>query len=253
MEVGRARSTTSTAMGKRGSPKGKAEGEDGPVVAFYGHHTSKRYCEFSNFWWHNDAYSFTLPEWLQKMRPDFPVEVPCHFSEKAIMVCKAALMGDRETFDQIVASDSPADTKALGRQVHPWDDSKWKAHVQDIADEIVFQKFQSSSRLKELLLSTGDKLIVEATRNDKNWGVGLNVGEPEVQKLRLETRHTWPGTNWLGLALMNARDRFRAEVRAGSEPAASAEADLKASGTEVSAGPADAALAPSKRRWKTTG
>ena len=34
--------------------------------------------------------------------------------------------------------------------------------------------------MRELLLSTCDRIIAEATRNDKIWGIGLDMTERDV-------------------------------------------------------------------------
>ena len=43
------------------------------------------------------------------------------------MLCKAAMMGDFGTFDAICAAAFPADAKALGRCVAPFDEARWQA------------------------------------------------------------------------------------------------------------------------------
>jgi len=50
-------------------------------------------------------------------------------------------------------------------------------------------KFTQNEKLKELLLSTGDKVIVENAPNDYQWGIGADG----------------TGKNLLGLALMEVR------------------------------------------------
>ena len=32
--------------------------------------------------------------------------------------------------------------------------------------------------LREVLLSTGDKILCEATKGDKNWAIGISLGKP---------------------------------------------------------------------------
>ena len=58
---------------------------------------------------------------------------PCECSEKAIMACKARLMGDVETFKKILECKEPAKVKAFGRQVKPWNDKAWNKNVMAIA------------------------------------------------------------------------------------------------------------------------
>lgn len=51
-----------------------------------------------------------------------------------------------------------------------------------------------------MLLATGWKVIAEATRRDRNWGIGINMGDP-----RCENPSEWRGANLLGWALMEVR------------------------------------------------
>ena len=50
---------------------------------------------------------------------------------------------------------------------------------------MVYQKFTKVNGLKQVLMSTGDKIIVEATENDKNWGSGFNI-DHEFEKVPSE-------------------------------------------------------------------
>mmetsp|Transcript_51149 Transcript_51149/g.164224 ORF Transcript_51149/g.164224 Transcript_51149/m.164224 type:complete len:175 (+) Transcript_51149:83-607(+) len=89
-----------------------------PVIAFYGERDAP-YGVFSNFHRHTTPFLFTLPSFAG--RDGFPQSVWCPFSEKAIMITKAALMNDLETFQTLDEATTPADAKALGRQVKNFD------------------------------------------------------------------------------------------------------------------------------------
>ena len=58
--------------------------------------------------------------------------------------------------------------------------------------------------MKEFLLSTGDKILVEASPYDKIWGIGMKEGTPGI-----ENPSNWKGENLLGFALMEVRDELR--------------------------------------------
>jgi len=84
-----------------------------------------------------------------------------------------------------------------------------------VAREVVWQKFSKLPQLAKGLLGTGDRIIAEATRRDPIWGIGLDIGERDVG-----VPANWRGTNVLGWALMQARDRLRAaeeEARVAAE------------------------------------
>merc|ERR1711865_833165 len=61
-----------------------------------------------------------------------------------------------------------------------------------------------AAAIRDVLLGTGNSLIAEATRSDRNWGIGIDVGDPRVQ-----TPTKWQGDNILGWALMEARAALR--------------------------------------------
>ena len=59
--------------------------------------------------------------------------------------------------------------------------------------------------LKEILLATGDHIIVEASPYDRIWGVGLSEENDDLYK------GNWNGQNLLGKALMEVREKLRME------------------------------------------
>ena len=193
------------------------------ILGFYGHHERQVNGCFSNF--AATTFSFELPAGLLPPGSDatkFPSKVTVEFSEKAIMLCKAAAMGDSASYHQIARAGSPDIAKRLGRKVVPFDDARWQMLVCHVAREVVYQKFSKLPPLREHLLATGSQILAEATRNDRIWGIGLNTNEDISVPAR------WRGTNVLGWALMQTRERLRAESVATSASAATA-----ASGTAL--------------------
>jgi ribA/ribD-fused uncharacterized protein len=70
-----------------------------------------------------------------------------------------------------------------------------------------FHKFSQNEELKIFLMSTGDRILVEASPVDVIWGNGMaaddqNIYDPEK----------WRGLNLLGFALMEARDMIKEEL-----------------------------------------
>jgi len=60
---------------------------------------------------------------------------------------------------------------------------------------VLIEKFSQNSELKNLLLQTGDSLLVEASPYDKVWGIGLNEQDAKYKQ--------WKGEKLLGYALMD--------------------------------------------------
>jgi len=96
-----------------------------------------------------------------------------------------------------------AAVKALGRNVFPFEEVIWERVVCTVAVEAIYQKFSQNKGIRGELLETGDRLIAEATTNDRVWGIGLNVGDR-----RCQDPSQWKGSNLLGWALMEARGRL---------------------------------------------
>ena len=121
--------------------------------------------------------------------------------EHWMMVEKARLFDDPEMVERILASNSAAKAKKLGRMVHNFDSEKWEANASKIVKQGSIHKFGQNPLLKDYLLKTGDCILVEASPLDPIWGIGLtrdhkHAGQPAF----------WKGRNLLGFALMEARD-----------------------------------------------
>ena len=174
------------------------------VVGFYKPDHPRLGC-LSNFYIH-DPQIFTVPHfcWGTTMQASgLSQSVNVKYSEKSIMLCKASLMNDPESYQKIIDSTNPEDTKSLGRKVKPWDQKKWNDFVYLIAKEVIKQKFSKLDKERRHLLGTGNCILAEATSNDCIWGIGLNVNDPDVRNIS-----KWKGKNMLGWALMEVRNEL---------------------------------------------
>lgn len=61
-------------------------------------------------------------------------------------------------------------------------------------------KFSQSDPLREFLIGTGKRVLVEASPVDRIWGVGLAADHEHI-----ENPLEWRGLNLLGFALMDVR------------------------------------------------
>ncbi|KAH8594306.1 hypothetical protein B0O99DRAFT_490262, partial [Bisporella sp. PMI_857] len=141
-------------------------------------------------------------------------------AEQYMMYQKAILFNDQERAAAILETTSPKTQKALGRKVTPFVNDTWNKNRERIVQDGSYYKFKNGKDsegrpLKERLLATGNRELVEASPMDRIWGVGF--GEKNAEK----NRKSW-GLNLLGKALMHARDRLRegdqgAETRRGED------------------------------------
>jgi len=124
-----------------------------------------------------------------------------------------------------MATPKPAVQKALGRQVSGFDEGVWKANRERIVEEGNWWKFVNGTGageevkgLKERLMETGERELVEASPRDRIWGIGFGRNNAEANRAR------W-GLNLLGKALVLVRERLREQ-----------EGEIEAKGDEKMAG-----------------
>lgn len=122
-------------------------------------------------------------------------------SEQYYMAMKAKHFGDVGAYFDIMNATQPHDQKAIGRRVKGFDEEKWHKVSRDIMYDACYAKFTQNEKLKEYLLSTKEKILVEASPYDKIWGIGLSESDPQAYFPSL-----WRGKNWLGYILMLVRE-----------------------------------------------
>lgn len=128
-------------------------------------------------------------------------------TEQIFMWEKALYFEDKEIAQKIMVTAEPSECKRLGRQIKNFDADKWSIVSYDIMVNANYHKYSQNPILKDLLLETGDKTLVEASPFDKIWGVGLASFNDEI----LDEKN-WRGQNLLGKALMEVRDKIRNEM-----------------------------------------
>ena len=94
--------------------------------------------------------------------------------------------------------------KKLGRLVKNYNDEVWIEKRFHIVVEGNLAKFSQNEDLRNFLLNTDDKILVEASPKDTIWGIGFDEFAPEAMNPSL-----WNGENLLGFALMEVRDKLR--------------------------------------------
>jgi ribA/ribD-fused uncharacterized protein len=188
------------------------------VVGFYGHNKGEFSC-FSNFYDQaKEPFDFEVPQeffapGIEEGEP-LPRTVSCAFSEKAIMLCKAAVMGDAASYRAIACAKDPREAKWLGRSIGNFNNDLWRITVCAVAFQVVYQKFSKTPRLQPTLLGTGDKIIAEVAPGDCVWGIGMGTDDE-----RVATPSAWQGSNILGWALMEAREVLKNPNGANQEAA----------------------------------
>ncbi|KAB5530543.1 hypothetical protein GE09DRAFT_395626 [Coniochaeta sp. 2T2.1] len=176
-----------------------------------------------SFWKETDARYGYLCQWYHCPFKDDGKSKTYKSAEHYLMHHKALVFGDEDIALQILKAGTPRKAKGLGRQVANFDENVWNEQRERIVREGNYFKFTNAvseeglrlgdnnsaplvgMSLRELLLSTGERELVEASRFDPIWGIGFSAADAETTD-----RSLW-GLNLLGKALMEVRKRLKEE------------------------------------------
>lgn len=125
-------------------------------------------------------------------------------AEHWMMAEKARLFGDSEIEEKIINATTPAHAKDLGRQVTNFDNQIWLDKRYEIVKVGTYHKFNANPDMKDYLLSTTCRVLVEASPVDNIWGIGMAKNHPDA-----ENPLKWKGANLLGFALMEVREQMK--------------------------------------------
>lgn len=166
--------------------------------------SNKRYSkdDFIFFWGHTGTGKACLSQWYPS---PFVIDGECYnCAEQYMMAAKAGIFGDEKALAEIMASYNPMEMKKLGRHMRNFNAHVWKVNCADIVKRTSLAKFSQNSKLKEFLLSTGNKILVEASPYDTIWGIGMSEDNPDAI---IPSR--WSGEKLLGFVLMEVREALR--------------------------------------------
>jgi ribA/ribD-fused uncharacterized protein len=158
------------------------------------------------FWGHKPTRSGALgtgclSQWWPVVFTVDDVSYPS--AEHWMMAEKARLFGDADGLAAVLRAASPGAAKAAGRTVRGFDEDRWCAARYDIVVTGNLAKFGQQPQLRDFLVATGRKVLVEASPFDRIWGVGLAATNPDATR-----PSRWRGQNLLGFALMDVRERL---------------------------------------------
>jgi ribA/ribD-fused uncharacterized protein len=149
------------------------------------------------FFW-NGIYS----QWHKATMVIDGIEYNC--CEQYMMHQKALTFGDQAIAEMVLQNKNPRDQKALGRQINGFDKDKWDSVCLGIVYKGNLEKFRQNPDLLAELLSTGDRLLVEASPFDKIWGIGMAEDDPGV-----DDPANWKGLNLLGWSITLVKQQLK--------------------------------------------
>ena len=80
--------------------------------------------------------------------------------------------------------------------------AEWRKKEDFVLFKCIFRKYEHNADLREILLSTGDMELAEATRSTR-WATGATINSNAMKN------HTWTGENRQGKHSMKVRDYFK--------------------------------------------
>jgi ribA/ribD-fused uncharacterized protein len=162
--------------------------------------------DFLFFWGHRNNQDGgigkgCLSQWYQK---GFSYEGNIFATaEHWMMYHKAKVFNGVEAMERVFLNDSPQVAKQVGRKVRNFDTEVWSDAAYGIVVEGNLLKFSQQEKLKVFLLSTKQRILVEVSPYDQIWGIGMTAEDQRAIKPA-----EWGGTNYLGFALMEVRDKL---------------------------------------------
>jgi ribA/ribD-fused uncharacterized protein len=156
------------------------------------------------FFWKTDKNNLSTSCFSQWQESYFTVDgynYSC--AEQYMMGQKALLFNDKEAFEKILSATHPREIKSLGREVKYFDSNAWDKVKYSIVLNGNFYKFTQNEVMMKILISTGNKILVESSPSDKIWGIGLAENDKNIYD-----PNYWKGENLLGFALMEVREEI---------------------------------------------
>ncbi len=95
--------------------------------------------------------------------------------------------------EAVRTAHSPKEAAQMGRDRKRPLRPDWEQVKDDVMRQAVLKKFQTHAEIREILLSTGDEILIENAPHDYYWGCGKDGS----------------GKNRLGEILMEVRNEFR--------------------------------------------
>lgn len=163
--------------------------KDDEILGFY--HEYDEYGCFSN--WYKSPFTLAGKEYS------------C--VEQYMMAQKMLIYKKYDLVEKIMNTDDQMSMKRLGRTPIPhFKEGPWEDISYTIVKRGVKAKFQQNKEIRNILLSTGRKILAECAPNDPNWGISLGMDTEEYKQA-----WKWRGKNKLGRILMEVREELKTD------------------------------------------
>ena len=126
-----------------------------------------------------------------------------HSSKQFIQYTKAKYCNDQETVERIMNTHSALACKQLGYTVQTYNHQSRIDSIEALCRSGIRAKFEQHPALLRALLNTGDKIIIESSKDDI-WGTGIPLFRWDCLQEKL-----WLSRGKLGTILMEIRDSHK--------------------------------------------
>lgn len=120
-------------------------------------------------------------------------------------VTQKDILNDKELLKEWNAAQKKI--KDSGREVKNYNEKIWSEKRINYVARGSYEKFSQNKDIKDILMATGNSIMVEASPYDKIWGIGMGKDD-----LRAKIPSKWLGLNLLGKVLTNLKIKFAAEL-----------------------------------------
>ena len=125
----------------------------------------------------------------------YPIELGARLWPTAEHYFQAQKFAGTKHEETVRLAPSPNVAARMGRDRNRPLRPDWETVKDEVMREAVLAKFRQHTDIREILLGTGDAILVEHTRRDDYWGDGGDGS----------------GKNMLGVILMEVREKLRQE------------------------------------------
>ena len=138
-------------------------------------------------------------------------------AKQAIAAELAKIFNDQENLQKIMVADTPEEVSYELDDV-PGDENqnqaKWNDNIKQLLYDVNIAKFNQYPELVTRLLETKTAVLGAYIPNDNLIGIGLSL-----DNIQSKNPINWTGQNLLGKALMDIREKFRADMALATEGA----------------------------------
>ncbi|CAG9326881.1 unnamed protein product [Blepharisma stoltei] len=94
---------------------------------------------------------------------------------------------DHDTYEMIRNCETPDQAKKLANSMQ-YDRENWQERKDEVMMRALWAKFLQHPELKEKLLETGDKVLIEDSNKDAYWGGALEGSRNRLGEMLMEIR-----------------------------------------------------------------